>query len=278
MATDDQAVRAAAFLARHHRPEALVLANVWDGGSARILEQVGFEALATTSAGISFAAGVPDGTLDRDAMLAAVAQIVAVVDCPVTADLESGYGSGPAEVAATVAAAVALGVVGSNIEDSAPGAGSLFGVEEAAERLAAARAVAPTGTFVLNARVDTYLVGTAGGSDEERYAATLERAARYVAAGADCIFVPGVTDPDVIRRLAGAIGAPLNVVAGLTSPVLDVATLQSLGVSRITIGGSLTRAVLGFVERAGRELLDDGTFGFVDRAIPFGDVQRRFAD
>jgi len=124
---------------------------------------------------------------------------------------------------------------------------------------------------VLNARTDTYLVGGTG----DPFAETVERAARYVEAGADCVFVPGVVDEDTIRRLATAIPAPLNVVAGLAS-VIDAPTLFSLGVKRVSLGGSLARAVLGMVERAGRELLDSGTLGFLDGALTYADMQRRF--
>ena len=198
MATDT----ANALLALHAGP-GFVIPNVWDAGSARILEQVGFPAIATTSAGIAWSRGVPDGgALDLDTMFEQVRNIVAAVDVPVTADLEAGYGDTPDEVARTVTRAVDLGVVGANIEDAAEG--RLFGLEESVERLAAARAAAPSGTFVLNARTDTYLHGTATG----RFDATVERAVRYVDAGADCIFVPGVDDAETIRRLAAAIPLP----------------------------------------------------------------------
>jgi 2-methylisocitrate lyase-like PEP mutase family enzyme len=253
-----------------HRSRGFVIPNVWDAGSARILEQVGFGALATTSAGIAFSHGVPDGSLDRDEMLAAVGRIVAAVGCPVSADLESGYGHTPEDVGGTVSRAAALGAMGANIEDAE--SGRLFGIDEASDRLAAARAAAPT-PFVLNARTDTYLVG----ADSDRFAETVERARRYVEAGADCVFVPGVDDRETIRRLAEAVPAPLNVVAGLTSTVLDAPTLFGLGVRRVSVGGSLARAALGFVERAGREMLEDGTFGFTATSIAHGDLQRRFA-
>jgi 2-methylisocitrate lyase-like PEP mutase family enzyme len=259
-----------ALLALHAGP-GFVIPNVWDAGSARILEQVGFPAIATTSAGIAWSRGVPDGgALDLDTMFEQVRNIVAAVDVPVTADLEAGYGDTPDEVARTVTRAVDLGVVGANIEDAAEG--RLFGLEESVERLAAARAAAPTGTFVLNARTDTYLHGTATGRFDE----TVERAVRYVDAGADCIFVPGVDDAETIRRLAAAIPAPLNVVAGFTSNVIDAPTLFSLGVKRVSVGGSLARAVLSLVARAGRELLDSGTLGFLDGAVTYAEVQRRF--
>lgn len=257
------------FLAMHRADHGFVLPNVWDPGSARILEQVGFAALATTSAGIAFSRGAPDGSLTADEMLEAVGRIAAAVGCPLSADLEAGYGRTAEDVGRTVSRAADLGVVGANLEDAE--GGRLFGIDEAVDRLAAARAAAPT-PFVLNARTDTYLVGAEG----DPFAETVERATRYVEAGADCVFVPGVDDSATIRRLVEAVPAPLNVVAGLTGTVLDAPTLFSLGVRRVSIGGSLSRAALGFVERAGREMLEHGTFGFTSTSIGHGDLQRRF--
>jgi 2-methylisocitrate lyase-like PEP mutase family enzyme len=262
--------KAAAFLALHAGP-GFVLPNAWDAGSARILEQVGFPAIATTSAGIAWSCGVADGgVLDRDRMLEHVGRIVAAVGVPVTADLEAGYGDTADDVGRTVARAVELGAVGGNLEDAnAPG--GLFGIDEAVDRLAAARAAAPSGTFVLNARTDTYFAGTTG----DVFAETVERAVRYLEAGADCVFVPGVVEEGTIRRLAAAVPGPLNVVAGLAN-VIDAPTLFLLGVKRVSLGGSLARAALSMLERAGRELLDSGTLGFLDGAIAYADLQRRF--
>ncbi|HEX5332199.1 MAG TPA: isocitrate lyase/phosphoenolpyruvate mutase family protein [Cellulomonas sp.] len=269
MTTGASPQKAAALLALHAGP-GFVLPNAWDAGSARILEQVGFPAIATTSAGIAWSCGVPDGeALDRDTMLEHLGRIVAAVGVPVTADLEAGYGDTADDVGRTVAQAVELGAVGCNLEDAVEG--GLFGIEEAVDRLAAARAAAPSGTFVLNARTDTYLARTTG----DAFAETVERAVRYVDAGADCIFVPGVVEEDTIRRLAAAIPAPLNVVAGLAN-VIDAPTLFSLGVKRVSLGGGLARASLSMLERAGRELLDAGTLGFLDGALPYADLQRRF--
>jgi len=260
---------AAAFLALHHGP-GFVLPNAWDPGSARILEQVGFPAIATTSAGIAWARGVPDGgVVDRDTMLAEIARITAAVGVPVTADLENGFGATAADVGLTVSRAVEVGAVGGNLEDAGPH--GLFDIDEAADRVAAARAAAPRGTFVLNARTDTYFGGTEG----DPFAETVERATRYVDAGADCIFVPGVVEADTIQRLAAAIPAPLNIVAGLANTV-DAPTLFSLGVRRVSLGGSLARASLSMLERAGRELLETGTLGFLEGAIGYADLQRRF--
>ena len=262
--------KAAVLLALHTGP-GFVLPNAWDAGSARILEQVGFPAIATTSAGIAWSLRGPGrGALDRDTMLEHVGRIVAAVGVPVTADLEAGYGDTAEEVGRTVARAVSSGRWARNIEDAATG--GLFGIEEAADRIAAARAAAPSGTFVLNARTDTYF---AGDDAADVFDETVERAVGYLDAGADCVFVPGVVEEDTIRRLAAAIPGPLNVVAGLASTI-DAPTLFSLGVRRVSLGGSLARAALSMVERAGRELLDPGTLGFLDGAIAYADLQRRF--
>jgi 2-methylisocitrate lyase-like PEP mutase family enzyme len=261
--------RAAALLALH-AGAGFVLPNAWDAGSARILEQVGFPAIATTSAGIAWACGVPDGgVLDRDRMLEHVSRIVAAVGVPVSVDLEAGYGDTADDVGDTVARAVALGSVGANLEDA--GRDGLFGIDEAVDRVAAARSAAPIGTFVLNARTDTYFAGVTG----DVFAETVERAVRYFEAGADCVFVPGVVEEETIRLLAGAIPGPLNVVAGLANTI-DARTLFSLGVKRVSLGGSLARAALSMVERAGQELLESGTLGFLDGAIGYADLQRRF--
>jgi 2-methylisocitrate lyase-like PEP mutase family enzyme len=269
MITGPSTDKAGALLALHTGP-GFVLPNAWDAGSARILEQVGFPAIATTSAGVAWSCGVPDGgVLDRDTMLEHVARIVAAVGVPVTADLEAGYGDTASDVGRTVARAAEVGAVGANLEDARKS--GLFGMDEAVDRIAAARSAAPSGTFVLNARIDTYFAGTRG----DVFTETVQRAVRYLEAGADCVFVPGVVEQNTIRRLATAIPGPLNVVAGLANTI-DAPTLFMLGVKRVSLGGSLARAALSMVERAGRELHDSGTLGFLDGAIGYAELQRRF--
>lgn len=270
MSAGTQPGKAATLLDLHHGP-GFVIPNAWDAGSARVLERIGFPAIATTSAGIAWSCGLPDGgAIDAETMLEHIGRIVTAVDVPVTADLENGYGTTPEEVGRTVARAAALGAVGANLEDAAGGA--LFGIEEATERLAAARAAAPAGSFVLNARTDTYFVGTSG----DAFTETVERARRYVEAGADCVFVPAVPDAETIGALAAAIPAPMNIVAGLANTI-DAPTLFALGVRRVSLGGSLARAALSTLEAAGRELLETGTLGFLDGVISFGELQSRFS-
>ncbi|HWU20328.1 MAG TPA: isocitrate lyase/phosphoenolpyruvate mutase family protein [Nocardioides sp.] len=257
------------FRALHRRGAGFILPNAWDGGSARMLEHAGFAAIATTSAGIAFSRGRADGTMAREEMLEEIAGIVAVVECPVSADLESGYGGRPEDAAATVAAAVEIGVVGCNLEDA--DADGLVDVEHAVERLVAVRAAAPAEVLVLNARTDPYMTRHA-----DAFAETVRRAHRYLDAGADCIFVPGVSDPDVIARLVAEIGAPVNVVAGLTDPIVPASALREAGVARISVGGTLTRAALTLVDRAAREMLDEGTFEWAEGLVSYGAFQARF--
>lgn len=264
------ATRSAALLTLHEGPGFLI-PNAWNAGSARILEQVGFPAIATTSAGIAWSCGMPDGgPLGPDTMFENLAAIVGAVAVPVSANLEAGYGETPADVGFTVARAAEMGLAGGNLEDAV--GGNLLDAGAAAERIAAARAAAPAGTFVLNARTDTYF----SSFDGDRFAETVSRASRYIDAGADCIFVPGVRDADTIRRLASEIPAPLNMVAGLTAPVLDAPTLFSLGVRRVSVGGSIARAAFSAVEAAAAELFETGTLEFLDGAATYADLQRRF--
>ncbi len=266
---------AAAFLALHSRPEAFVLPNVWDPGSAKVVAQAGFPALGTTSAGIAFSAGLPDdGSIGRDAMVERIRAIAAAVDVPVSADIESGYATDSDGVAATIRAVIGAGAVGANLEDADPARrGSLFALDDAVARVEAARAAADGegAPFTLNARIDSYLVGS-----PDPFAEAVERAARYVAAGADCIFVPGASDATTIGRLAEAIDAPLNVVAGLVGEPLSLAEFGRLGVRRVSVGGSLARAALGLVEQAAQEM-SDGRFDFTAGALAHADVNRLMA-
>ncbi|MEU4085746.1 isocitrate lyase/PEP mutase family protein [Streptomyces aureus] len=257
--TDTERLRASALALRalHVPGRPLVLANAWDAVTARIVEEAGAPAVATTSAGLAWAQGVADGDrLERDDALAAVARITAVVRVPVSADIENGYASDAAGVGDTVRAVLAAGAVGVNLEDAlyGEGAGPLRPVAEQAERVAGARAAADAAGVPLfvNARIDTFLRG-AGGVEE-----TLERAAAFLAAGADGVFVPGVTDPTTVKALVEGIDGPLNILVGPGAP--SVGELAALGVARISAGSSIAAAAHGLVRRAARELLDTGTY------------------
>ncbi len=257
-----------------HAPGAgvLVLPNAWDAMSARIIESAGARAIATTSSGVSWSLGRRDGQgLGRDEMIAAVARMVRTVRVPVTADVEGGYGRGlPEDAAATARAVLEAGAAGINLEDS-PGRGTaLLEAAEQGERIAAAREAG--GALFINARLDVYL--RAVGEEAGRFAETVRRAEAYLAAGADGIFVPGVADPALIGRLAAAIPAPLNVMAGPGAP--DVAALGALGVSRVSVGPRLVLAMLGRVRTAAAELLQGGSYAALEGAPGFGEVDGMF--
>ncbi|CAL9530420.1 putative protein [Streptomyces sp. enrichment culture] len=247
-----------------HDPAApLALANAWDVVSARIVEAAGAPAVATTSAGVAWSLGAPDGdALARDRAVDLVARVASAVSVPVTADIEGGFAADPAGVGETVAAVLAAGAVGINIEDGgrAPA--------EHAERVAAARAAADAAGIPLyvNARIDTYLFGL--GDPAGRLDETLARAAAYLRAGASGIFVPGATDPAVVAELAKGIDAPLNVLAGPGDP--SVAAFGALGAARVSLGSRVAEAAYGVVRRAAEELLAHGTYTAVADALPYG--------
>ncbi len=261
---------------RLHAPESgiLILPNAWDAMSARAIEAAGARAIATTSSGVSWSLGRPDGQgLTRDEMVAAVGRIVRAVGVPVTADVEGGYGRGlPEDAAETARQVVDAGAVGINLEDSPGRDGAvLLSPEEHAARIAGARSGGGAGLFI-NARVDVYLRQAV--AEERRFDETVRRARAYVTAGADGIFVPGLADAEVIRRLAGAVGAPLNVMAGPGSP--DVPALRALGVSRVSVGPKLALAVMGQVQRAAAELLERGGYSALEGAPTFPEVNGMF--
>jgi 2-methylisocitrate lyase-like PEP mutase family enzyme len=260
------------FVRSHTNVGIVVLPNAWDVGSAIMMVEQGFPALATTSAGIAFTLGLADGQhLSRDAMLECVARIAAAVPVPVTADLEAGYGASPDDVAATVRGALQAGAVGCNIEDAAGHPDPvLFDIELGCDRIrAGAEAVRAAGSppFVLNARTDPYLVRR--GADAANFAEAVRRANAYREAGANCLFVPGPMDADTIGRLVREIDGPLNVLGarGGSGSALSIADLERLGVKRVSLGGSLCVAVLAFVQRSLQELRESGTFGYARAAL-----------
>lgn len=264
---------ATAFRALHTPGTPLVLPNAWDVASARVVEAAGAAAVATTSAGLAWALGAADGDrLTRERALGAVAAIAAAVDVPVTADIESGYAPDAAGVADTVRAVLAAGVVGVNIEDALHGADRpLRPVAEQAERIAAARGAADAAGVPLfvNARVDTYLRGV-GEEPRARLALTLERAAAFLAVGADGVFVPGAVDPAAVKALVEGIDGPVNVMAGPGAP--PVAELAALGVARVSVGSGIAQAAHALVRGAARELLTEGTYGTLAGGLDYGEL------
>ena len=273
----DLAAKARAFRELHRRDGIFLMPNAWDQGSARILANAGFEALATTSAGIAYSLGVPDyfDRVSRDCMMERVAAIAAAVDVPVNGDLEGGYGEAPEEVARTITLSAEAGLAGGNIEDhTGDEREPLYDIELAAERIHAAREAADaTGIdYTLTARSDCFLV-----KHPDPFAESVRRVNRYREAGADCLFVPGVSDAESIGRLAREVHGPINVVMGLSGAVLSVAELGALGVRRVSIGGSLQRATMGLVRRAAEEMHEKGTFRYADEQIPDGELMAFFA-
>ena len=281
--TDDQAARtarhAAAFRLLHAGRTGFVMPNAWDAGSAIVLAEAGFAAIATTSAGIAFSLGradhaIPEGAtrVSGSPMFERVRQITTAVDLPVNGDLEDGYGERPDAVADTIRLAIDAGLAGGNIEDHAGGV--LYDEELAAERIAAAREVVDASGigFVLTARTDGLLL-----RPPAPLADSIRRANRYRQAGADCLYVPGVNDLESIATLVTEIDGPLNVVIGLGNTNLTVDALRSVGVARISLGGSIARAALGYVRQSARELLERGTLTFAEVQIPQSELNALFA-
>jgi len=272
-----QHAKATALQALHRGPAPFLLPNVWDAGSARLVGPLGYAALGTTSAGVAFALGRPDqGQVSRTEMLAAVAAIAAASPLPVTADLEAGYGETADRVAETVRLAIAAGAVGCNLEDgSGDPAAPLVPLEAMVAKLRAARAAADASgiPFVLNARTDGFW---AGGGGEAVLAEAIRRGRAYAAAGADCVFVPLLREPEAIRRAVAEIPAPLNLLFLAGGPSL--ADYGAMGVRRLSTGGALARAALGELRRVAAALLASGEPVALAGAIPHAELQRLFAD
>jgi 2-methylisocitrate lyase-like PEP mutase family enzyme len=251
------------FRELHRGPRILVMPNAWDVASARLFEEAGVRAIATTSSGISVSHGYPDGqNIPADEMIAEVARIARAVRVPVTADLESGYGN-PGE---TARKAIEAGAVGMNFEDGE--GGSLIAVEHQQESIRAIRAAAPD--LFVNARVDVYLRQL--GEPSSRFGETVRRAIAYVDAGADGIFVPGVVYGPTIADLVRAIPAPLNILAAPGAP--PIARLEELGVRRVTFGSVLSRVAWSAARAAAREILEQGTYSrLAESSLSFGEMQ-----
>ncbi len=253
------------FRSLHMRDRAFVIPNPWDAGSARLLASLGFEALATTSAGYAFAVGKRDSFagLSRDEILANAAQIVGATDLPVSADLEDGFGPSPEACARTVEMAIAIGLVGGSIEDATGNAEDpIHDIASAVARIEAAVDAAKGKPFLLTARAENYLWGRPDLND------TIKRLQAFSAAGADVVYAPGLPDLDAIRTVCREVDRPVNVVMGLRGPRYTIEQLSEAGVRRISVGGSFARAALGALKRAAEEVLSRGTFDYADDAIP----------
>ncbi|MBI3675529.1 MAG: isocitrate lyase/phosphoenolpyruvate mutase family protein [Proteobacteria bacterium] len=271
---------ASVFRALHAAKPGFVMPNAWDAGSALILAAAGFPAIATTSAGIAFSLGrqdyaVDDGSLSvsREEMFARMGEIARAVRVPVNGDLEAGYGDRPEDVAETIGMAIACGLSGGNIEDKKPMQPLLYDETLAVERIVAARETIDRmkSSFVLTARSDAILWS------KEGIAAAIRRSNKFREAGADCLYTPGASDIASITLLTREIHGPLNVVMGLGNATGDARTWLAAGVQRISLGGSIARAVLGLVRRAAEELRDKGTISFAEHQFPQPELNALFA-
>ncbi len=263
-----QADKAAAFQALHERPGAFVLPNPWDAGTARLLAAQGHVALATTSAGLAFMLGRRDGACSRAETLANARLIVDATDLAVAADLENGFGDAPAEAAETIRLAAEAGLVGGSIEDaSGHPARPIYDMAPATERIAAAAEAARAlpFRFMLAARAENFLHGRPDLDD------TIRRLQAFERAGADVLYAPGLPDLAAVRTVCGAVTRPVNVLM-LGGKGWTVQSLADAGARRISVGGGLSRAALAAVARAGREMLEGGTFGFMDQAMTSAEV------
>jgi len=273
-----QAERAEQFRKLHRGPRILALPNAWDVASARILEELGYPAIATTSAGIAFSLGYPDGQrVSRDQMLEVVARIAHAVRVPVTADMESGYGTSVKDMTETAKALIAAGAIGLNLEDvTGDDESSHVETKLQVKKIGAIREISSSlgVPLVLNARTDIYLMPI--GPAETRFDRTVERLRAYHQAGADCLFAPGVQDRETIAKLVRALEAPLNIL--LTPACPSLRELEKMGVARASAGSAAMRATLGLLRRIGKELTEAGTYSLLqDGAVPFDELNQILA-
>jgi 2-methylisocitrate lyase-like PEP mutase family enzyme len=268
----DQTEKGRRFRALHGGPGAFVIPNPWDAGTAKILAAMGFAALTTTSAGLAFSLGRADGAglISRDETLANAKAIADATDLPVAADLENGFGDSPEAAAETIRlAGEVAGLVGGSIEDATGDPENpIYELNHAVERIAAAAQAARAlpFPFVLVARAENFLHGRPNLDD------TIARLQAFEKAGADALYAPGVARAEDIRAICESVTKPVNVVMGLRGAALSVAELSELGVRRVSLGSTLSRAALGAFMRAAREIAQKGTFGFADDAVPFAEI------
>ncbi len=276
MTRDRQRQLADVFRRAHRGPKLLLLANAWDAMSARQFEAAGFDAVATTSGGVAWALGFPDGEKTPWAeVVEQTRRIVNAVRVPVTADIEAGYGDTPADVARSVTDILGAGAVGFNLEDGTPRPETpVRTIEDASARLRAARQAADAAGIpaVINARIDLYLKNV--GDVASRFDDTVRRAKAYLAAGADCIYPFGFIDMDTIARLVQAIGAPINIVARAGSPPVDA--LERIGVARVSIASGATLSVMSLIKRIAEELRRSGRFDVLEHSMNRPEAQQLF--
>jgi 2-methylisocitrate lyase-like PEP mutase family enzyme len=265
-----QTEKAMAFRALHERDHAFIIPNPWDVGTARILAYLGFEALATTSAGYAFSLGQRDTTVGREQMMVHVREIVSATDLPVSADLENGFGDDPETAAETIRIGGDAGLAGGSIEDSTNR--SIYDFELAVERVRAAAEAARSLScpFTLTARAENYLCGRPDLED------TIRRLQAYQEAGADVLYAPGLVSKEDIAAVVSSVDRPVNVVMGLQGASLSLEELSEIGVKRVSVGSALSRAALGAFLRAAREMREHGTFTFAAEAASSREISAMF--
>ncbi len=269
-----QAEKGRVFAELHKRPGTFIIPNPWDIGSARLLEHLGFEALATSSAGYAFSIGKSDNAVGRDAMLDHAKAVATATHLPVSIDLENGFGDTPEVVAETIRLAAATGAAGGSIEDSTQRAGDpIYERTVAIERIRAASEVVRSlpSPFLLTARCENYLAGKPDLKD------TIERLQSYQEAGADVLYAPGLTTREDIAAVVSSVDRPVNVLMALKGVELNLAELSEIGVKRISVGSALARCAFTSMLRAAREMKEQGTFLFADDAEPFRTINSLFA-
>lgn len=258
----------------HHQNSAFVIPNAWDAGSARLLTSLGFEALATTSAGFAFSKGKRDSfaALSRAEILENAAEIVAATDLPVSADLEDGFGASDEVCAETIRMACEIGLSGGSIEDATGLSDNpIYDMHQAIDRIRAAAETANDLPFLLTARAENFICGRPDLSD------TIKRLQAFSEAGADVLYAPGLPDLEAIRTVCLEVDKPVNVLMGLSGKSYSVAELSEAGVRRISVGGSFARAALGALVRAATEVKSDGTFTYAEDAMPDAVASRLMA-
>jgi len=261
------------FRELHERDRAFIIPNPWNAGTARLLAHVGFQALATTSMGYAFSLGRCDNTLSREETFAYAASIAAATNLPVSADLENGFGDAPETVAETIRLSAATGIVGASIEDATGRSDDpIYELEHAADRVRAAVTAARDLPFVftLTARAENYLHRRADLGD------TIKRLQAYQEAGADVLYAPGLAAKDEIAAVVRSVDRPVNVVMGLQGAQLTLADLSKIGVKRVSLGSALSRAALGSLLRAAREMQEHGTFDFAKSAASPREIKAMF--
>lgn len=270
---DLQTEKALQFRQLHRGPRILVLPNAWDVASARIFEEAGFPAIATTSAGIAFSLGYPDGQrIPREEMIARIGRIARAVKVPVTADIEAGYGSSPEDAARTTRELIQAGAIGMNLEDaSGHPEQPLLDLQQAVEKIKAAREAAAQlrVLIVVNARTDVYLLP---GDPDTQYSEALRRLIAFRDAGADCVFAPGLKDAETIGRLTKVVQCPLNILAVAGTP--SIPELEKLGVARVSLGSGPMRATLGLLRSLAEELKTTGTYSALEGAVPHAEMNK----